>query len=133
MTVQVDLISVKTSVTNLEQAKPLSSEQLLYSLCHLPVCRCIMQTELRTKAATIEKNKSQVKVALGLVASVNPEGLSSADWKIDLTQKLQERIDLQQQRDKLQQASIVLCIPAVNAAVLLLQQRNILKLRLNRL
>ncbi|KAA6416807.1 MAG: hypothetical protein FRX49_13234 [Trebouxia sp. A1-2] len=71
-----------------------------------------LETELRTKAATIEKNKSQVKVALGLVASVNPEGLSSADWKIDLTQKLQERIDLQQQRDKLQQASIVLCIPA---------------------
>ena len=69
-----------------------------------------MQTEVRTKANTIEKNRNVVKTAQALVASMNPEGLSSTDWRIDMTRKLQERIDLQQQRDKLQQASFVLCI-----------------------
>ncbi len=87
-----------------------------------------MQTEVRTKANTIEKNRNVVKTAQALVASMNPEGLSSTDWRIDMTRKLQERIDLQQQRDKLQQASFVLCIPAVNATMLLLQQSYILNL-----
>jgi hypothetical protein len=86
-----------------------------------------MQAEVRTKANTIEKNRGLVKVAQGLVASVNPEGLSSADWKVDMTQKLQERLDLQQQRDKLQQASFILCTSAVNAAMLLLNQSCTLK------
>ena len=91
-----------------------------------------MQAEVRTKANTIEKNRNVVKTAQALVASMNPEGLSSTDWRIDMTRKLQERIDLQQQRDKLQQASFVLCIPAVKATMLLLQQSYILNLLLKR-
>ena len=91
-----------------------------------------MQTEVRTKTNTIEKNRNVVKTAQALVASMNPEGLSSTDWRIDMTRKLQERIDLQQQRDKLQQASFVLCIPAVKATMLLLQQSYILNLLLKR-
>ena len=87
-----------------------------------------MQTEVRTKANTIEKNRNVVKTAQALVASMNPEGLSSTDWRIDMTRKLQERIDLQQQRDKLQQASFVLCIPAINAAILLLQHGYVLNM-----
>ena len=101
---------------------------LMYSFCHLLVCGWIMQTEVRTKANTIDKNRGVVKAALGLVASLNPEGLSPTDWKVDMTQKLQERIDLQQQRDKLQQASFVLCIPAINAAILLPQHGYVLNM-----
>ena len=89
-----------------------------------------MQTEVRTKTNTIEKNRNVVKTAQGLVATYNPEGLSFADWKVDMTQKLQERIELQQQREKLQQASFRLSIPTVNATVLLLQHSYTLKLLL---
>jgi len=70
-----------------------------------------MQTEVRTKANTIEKNRNVVKTAQALVASMNPEGLSSTDWRIDMTRKLQERIDLQQQRDKLPRTpTLKLCL-----------------------